>query len=178
MLNPWLVFKFLGALASKLLDSVGPFVESLSSLGPSVLLPTLPSNIWLWVSASLFIGCWVEPLRTHLYQVPVCKNTRESLIVSVICSCPWDGSQFGPVNGHSSCFCPIFLPEVLVGRAHLEQKILCVGCYPYPSTQSPSWLYRSGHFRMHNPHYFVQIESPPMTPWGLLISQVSDTSQK
>jgi hypothetical protein len=46
----------------------------------------------------LSIGCWVGPLRGELCQAPVCKHTRLSLIVSVICSCP-HGSQVGPVIG-------------------------------------------------------------------------------
>jgi hypothetical protein len=44
---------------SRLVDSVGLLVKSFSPPGPSVL----PFNVWLWVSASVSVSCWVEPLR-------------------------------------------------------------------------------------------------------------------
>lgn len=53
----------------------------------------------LWVSphhsrqSDQFFSCWVEPLRDELYQVPVCKHSRESLIGSEIRVCPWNLSQ-------------------------------------------------------------------------------------
>jgi hypothetical protein len=33
-----------------------------------------PSNIWLWISESVSVRSWVEPLRGQLCQIPVCKN--------------------------------------------------------------------------------------------------------
>ena len=51
---------------SRLVDTVRLPVESLSFSGPSTLIPTLPqdsqvpSNVWLWVSASASIDSWVE----------------------------------------------------------------------------------------------------------------------
>lgn len=66
-------------------------------------LPT----VWLSVSISVSIGCWMEPLRGQLYQAPLCNHNRVSLILSEAGSCPWEGSQFGPVIGWS-------FPQVLL----------------------------------------------------------------
>jgi hypothetical protein len=61
--------------------------------------PRAPSNIWLWISASVSIGSWVEPLRGQLCYVPVCKHSRVSFIVSATASCPRDGFQVEAVIG-------------------------------------------------------------------------------
>ena len=56
---------------SSFVDSVGRYLESLPSLGPSILPTTLPQdpwgpfNFWLWVSATASIGFWVEPFRVQ-----------------------------------------------------------------------------------------------------------------
>jgi hypothetical protein len=54
---------------SRLVDSVGLLVEFLFPLGPQSFLlffhksPQAPSTVWPWVSASVWVSCWVEPLR-------------------------------------------------------------------------------------------------------------------
>jgi hypothetical protein len=52
---------------SRLFDSVGLFVECPCPLASSALPRTLPqdslSNVCLWVSASVSVSCFVEPLR-------------------------------------------------------------------------------------------------------------------
>ena len=68
--------------------------------------PRALSNIWLWVSVALSIGCWAE--------TPVCKCNRVMSIVSGIGSCPWDGSQFGA----ALCHCSILVAIDLVDRTH------------------------------------------------------------
>ena len=35
--------------------------------------PQGPSSVWLWVSASVWIRCWMGPLRSQPYEDPVCK---------------------------------------------------------------------------------------------------------
>ena len=52
------------------------------------------SNVWLWVSASLYIG---GTLRRKVCQAPACKHKRVSLTVSGLGSCPRNESQVGPV---------------------------------------------------------------------------------
>ena len=59
---------------SRWVHTFGLPVKSLSSLGQRTeTCPQLysksswaPSNIWVWISASFPIGCWVEPLRGYL----------------------------------------------------------------------------------------------------------------
>ena len=58
-----------------------------------------PSNVWLWLSVSVSIGCWIELLIGQLYYVPACKHNRESLIVSKIGSFMEGMSQLRPVFG-------------------------------------------------------------------------------
>jgi hypothetical protein len=54
---------------SRLIDPVGLPMEFLTLLGPTVLpsissmSPQGPSTVWLWVSASVWVSCWVKPLR-------------------------------------------------------------------------------------------------------------------
>lgn len=78
-----------------------------SSIPPQLFhkTPQAPSNVWLWVSASVLVSCWVAPLTGQLYQALVCKNNRVSLIVSGIGCCLQDGSQVGPVIGWQNEFC-------------------------------------------------------------------------
>ena len=66
------------------------------------------SSVCPQVSASVFIGYSVEPLRGQLYQAPVYKNNRESLIMSEIDSCLRDGSQVGSIPWflQHRLFCP------------------------------------------------------------------------
>jgi hypothetical protein len=68
-------------------NSVGPSEGLLSPSGPSILPPTLLChwplpNVWLWVSASVSVSCWAEPIREQLCFAPVCKLNRVSLIMS------------------------------------------------------------------------------------------------
>ena len=54
----------------RLVDSVGLFVESLSSLSPLILPQIIlrpPSNVWLWVSASVSVRCWVESFQGQFF---------------------------------------------------------------------------------------------------------------
>ena len=56
---------------SRLVDFVGLVVVTLTSLAPLILplfhkIPQAPPTAWLWVSASVSISCWVEPLRGQL----------------------------------------------------------------------------------------------------------------
>ena len=90
--------------------------------------PRVLSNFWLWVSASVLVSCWVEPLR-ELCSVPVCKHNTVSLILSGIGSCPLDRFQVGPVI----CL------KTSLGRTNFGAKILRVCWCPYPSTGSPAW---------------------------------------
>jgi hypothetical protein len=48
----------------------------------------------VWISASVSVSNWVEPLWGQLYQAPVCKHNRVSLIVSDIRVCTWGGGVF------------------------------------------------------------------------------------
>jgi hypothetical protein len=51
----------------RLLASVGLPVGFLNpSSDSSTRLPKAPSKGWLWISTSVFIGCWIEPLRGQL----------------------------------------------------------------------------------------------------------------
>jgi len=75
----------------------------LSSSGPVILLqffnmsPQAPSTVWVWVSVSVWISCWVLSRRGQ--HAPVCKHNRVSSIVLEIGACPWDWSQVGLVIG-------------------------------------------------------------------------------
>ena len=64
-----------------------------------------------------------------------------SLIASGTGSCPWDGSQVGPLVGHSLSLCSNFVPGLLVGRTNFGSQVLWVG--PYPFTRSPAWLQKA-----------------------------------
>lgn len=61
----------------RLVDSVSFVVVSLTPVALSILLPSLlwgsqaPPNVWLWVSASVPISCWVKPLWWQLCSAPV-----------------------------------------------------------------------------------------------------------
>ena len=52
----------------RIVDSISFLMVSLTSLGASICHPPFPKirqappNVWLWVSASLSISCWVKPL--------------------------------------------------------------------------------------------------------------------
>jgi hypothetical protein len=59
--------------------------------------PQAPLTVWLWMSVSVWVSCWVEPLRGQ--HATVCNNKRVSLIVLGTGACPWDGTQVGPVIG-------------------------------------------------------------------------------
>jgi hypothetical protein len=72
--------------------------------GPSILplihkSPQPQSSVWLRISASAPVSCWIEPLRRQSCWAPVCKHNRVFFIVSGICACLWDGFQVGPVIG-------------------------------------------------------------------------------
>ena len=53
----------------KIVGYVSLFLVYLTSLSPTVLPLSLPqdspnsANVWLWVSASVSISCWMQPLR-------------------------------------------------------------------------------------------------------------------
>ena len=96
-------------------------VEFLPTLDSSILLQLFhktfqaQSNIWLWVSASVSVSCWVEPLRGQLCWSPICKHNRVSLIVSGIGSCLRD--WFLPMGwvsswaSHSLAIPSVFAPQ-------------------------------------------------------------------
>jgi len=89
----------------RLVDSVDLLVESLSSLGPSILPPppTLPQDPLI----CLMFGCGSLHLFWSAYGWSLSEDSyarllsasikRVSLVVSGICSCSWDGSQFGAI---------------------------------------------------------------------------------
>ena len=72
----------------RLVDSVGLSMEFLSLPGPSILVPNLPqeserasSNVWLWVSASIFIGCGMicfhfKWILTMKYRITTLQSTE------------------------------------------------------------------------------------------------------
>lgn len=82
--------------------TLGLLVVSLTSLACSLLSLTFPwefralPDIWLWVSESVSICCWMNPLRTQLCLVPVCKHSR---LLSGVDSLPWGVSQVGAIIG-------------------------------------------------------------------------------
>jgi hypothetical protein len=69
---------------SRLVDFVGlPMAFLYPSDLQSFLLffhksPQAPSTLWLWVSVSVCVSCWVEPLRGQ--HAPVCNHNRAPLI--------------------------------------------------------------------------------------------------
>jgi hypothetical protein len=77
-------------------------MDFLSPPGPKSFLlffrknPQAPSTVWLWVSTSVWVSCWVESLRGQhvtIYKHKSISNT----IVLVIGSCLWDGFYVGPI---------------------------------------------------------------------------------
>ena len=89
------------------------------------------------VSVSVWVICWVEPLRKQ--HSLVCKHNRVSLIVSEISTYPWE------VWGWASYW--LAIPSVSVPPSCiscLHDKIwavfLCVSWYLYSSTGFPAWL--------------------------------------
>ena len=66
--------------------------------------------VWIWVSASFSVICWVEVLRGHTV---CCKHIKLSLIPSGTGAYPWEGSQVGPITGgpfflYLIHLCPLF----------------------------------------------------------------------
>jgi hypothetical protein len=111
---------------SKLVGSVGLPVESLSSSGPSVLPQSLPQDSELYLmfgcgSLNLFLLAIEWSLSEDSYARLLSASITVSLIGPEIGSCPWDGSQFGPVVGHSLPLCSISVPAHSVGRTHFGQ---------------------------------------------------------
>lgn len=94
----WLVKVSEISPGSRLVESVGLSVWSLSPSGFSILPPTLPQwtltsiQWWAVVSLSVSITCWLESLCEQLLQSPFWKHNRMSLITSATSVCPWVGS--------------------------------------------------------------------------------------
>lgn len=90
---------------SRLADSVGLPMETLSSSDFSIFLPLFynthwaTSIAWVCVCASFPIDCLLEPLRRQRYWVPASKHNGVSLILSGISSCPQNVSQLRAVIG-------------------------------------------------------------------------------
>jgi hypothetical protein len=95
-------------------DSVGLPAEFLPPSGlviiPSILpySPQATSALSLWVFASVWVSCWVEPPRWQ--YAPVWKHNKVLLMVLGIGISPWDESQVRPVIG---CPFPQSLPPPL-----------------------------------------------------------------
>ena len=95
--------KSLGATGAPYLvcDSESGIPQGSWLVGPLVVLLTfhkasmVPSNVELWLSASLSISC--GSLSEESYARFKFASITISLIVLGIGSYPWDGSQFGPV---------------------------------------------------------------------------------
>lgn len=46
-------------------------------------IPKAPPNVWLWISVSVSIRCWIKPLRGQLCQSPICKYIQHLSIGSL-----------------------------------------------------------------------------------------------
>lgn len=78
-------------------SSCGVPIKSGHTILPPILhkRTQLPSTIWLWVPASVWVNLWIEPFRALPCQSPVCKYTIVFLTVWEIVIFPYNGSQMG-----------------------------------------------------------------------------------
>ena len=132
----------------RLVDSVVFLTPQSPSVLPQLFHKSLqaPPDVWLWVSASVSISCWMKLLRRQFSQGPVCKHSEVSLIVS------GDGSLEIGLNlgqslvGCSLCLCSIFIPEHLVGKTHFMFTVLSMDrCHPPFSGRSKKACWASVH---------------------------------
>ena len=143
----------------RLVGPLGFLMVSLTLLAPSTLSFHLPSSpkilraqhdVWLWVSAPVFISCWVKPLRTQLSSLSL--QVRQNIMNSVRggLSLSWHGSQVGPVIGWSfPQFLLHFYPCTSCKQIKLWVEDL-VGTLVSPSFHWKSCLITGGgHFRFH-----------------------------
>jgi hypothetical protein len=101
----------------RLVDSVGLSVGFLTPSGPqsfySFVSPQIPSTVWLWVSASFWVSCYVDPLTGQ--YTPVYKHNRVSLTVLGIVFIPHGiNLKLGQLLvGHFHSLCSIPIPPQL-----------------------------------------------------------------
>jgi hypothetical protein len=134
---------------SRLVGSFDLSVEFLPPSGPSILHQT-PSTVWLWVSPSVSVSCWVEPLKGQLCSAPVCKHYRISLILLVLAH-DMDLKLGWLLVSHSLSLCSIFVPVFLLNRTNFGLKVLLMGWYLHPYTGGPCQATGDGLFRFHIP---------------------------
>lgn len=77
--------------------------------------------------------------------------------MSGFCTCPWDGSQVGPIR-----FCSTFVPTFLLDRKKFWVKK--VSWWPHPSTGILS-IFRRSSFQVPSPHCLaIWLRSPTLSP--------------
>jgi hypothetical protein len=111
----------------------------LTPSGPTIFPPILswesqvPSTVWLCVSVSVWISCWMGPLRRQL--APVCTYYKVSLMVLGISACLWDRSSWvGYWLVIPSVFASSPMPSFLVDKINFGLKVLWVSWCLYCST--------------------------------------------
>ena len=94
-------------------------MEFLSPLGLQYFLlffhkcPQDPSTVWFWVSVTVQVIYWVEPLREQ--YTPLCEHNSLLLVVLGIGAYLWDGSKIVAL---------IFFLDFKIPRSHLGFYIL------------------------------------------------------
>ena len=149
----------------RLVDYVGLLLVSLNlwllqSLPPFFhKIPHAMPDVWLWVSASVSICCWMR-LATRQVMLTSCLQALQSIIDSVRDSLALSsevGLELGQsLIGYSLNLCSIFTLVPLVGMTKFGLKVLWVGWCPLASF-SVEWKEAYLCCRNHNrPRHIIK----------------------